>query len=435
MRPLYLGFEPITRTAEGALGLGGEGETVDWVVVMRRFDQDSQFDRMAGRGRLSLDMMRPLADRIAEVHRQAEEKHEYGGAAGLRRAIDITIENLGIAATHGLARDAAEAWSGRVLAALGALTPLLERRRDQGHVRACHGDLHLQNICLFDGLPTLFDAIEFDPALSCTDVLYDLAFLLMDLDHRGLGTHASRIFNRYLDRRDELDGVAALRLFMSVRAGIRAQIAVAAAQHRHDTGQEGGLLDQAKSYLRRALAFLDPSAPRLVAIGGASGTGKSTLAYGIAPTLWDTPGARVLRSDVLRKRLAGVDPETPLPAEFYTPERSVETYGHLMAEARVCLASGCSVVVDAVFARRDEQDAVRAVAEAAGVPFRGLWLQAPLETLAQRIGARRADASDATAEVAGKQLEWIEPPRDWRWLDAQGSPEEIARRRHRSWLI
>ncbi len=425
---LYLGTQPVTRAADGTLTRGGEGDAVDWLVVMRRFNQEEQFDRMAERHALSLEMMRPLADRIAEVHRDAEVRFEYGGAAGLRQAIDITIENLAIAATHGLDRELTEAWTKRVLAALHDLTPLLDRRRDLERVRACHGDLHLQNICLFEGRPTLFDAIEFDPSLSCTDVLYDLAFLLMDLGHRGLALHANRVFNRYLDRRAELDGLPALRLFMSVRAAIRAQIAVATAQHRHDTGHERSLLDQARSYLDLALALLEPWTPRLMAIGGVSGTGKSTLAYGLAPSLAGAPGARVLRTDMIRKRLAGVDPETPLTEEFYTPARNIQTYDHLMADARLTLAGGCPVIVDAVFARQAERDAVRAVADAQGVPFQGVWLEAPPDIVARRIGSRHGDASDATAEIALRQLEWIERPVDWRLVDAQGAPDEVARR-------
>ncbi len=279
-----------------------------------------QLDRMAVRNQLPLELMSLLADRIAEVHRRADISHKYGGGDGLRQAIDITIQNLNLAVDHGLSSKDVKLWSNQVVDGLRRKTPFLNRRRSTGHVRACHGDLHLQNICLIEGQPTLFDAIEFDPGLSTTDVFYDLAFLLMDLEHRGLPAHGNRVFNRYLDRSDELDGVAVIRLFMSVRSAIRAQISIAATRHRHDSQGAQSYIDQAQSYLDLAISLLVPPSVQLIAIGGASGTGKSTLARYLAPSLCGAPGARIIRSDVLRKRMAGVGSETPLSADFYTAE-------------------------------------------------------------------------------------------------------------------
>jgi aminoglycoside phosphotransferase family enzyme/predicted kinase len=423
---IYLGVQAVARSTSGVLSLNGEGQPVDWVVVMRRFDQAAQFDRMAENHALPIELMRDLADGIAKAHDGAEVRPQFGGLGGLRKAIDITIENLRLAVGYGLARDDVEAWTDQALRSLDALAPLLEKRRLAGQVRACHGDLHLQNICLFDGRPTLFDAIEFDPAISSTDTLYDLAFLLMDLHHRGLDTHGCLVFNRYLDRRDEIDGLPALPLFMSVRAAIRAQVSAAAAQHRHDTGDTGALVDRARGYLALALGLLAPLAPRLVTIGGFSGTGKSTLAYSLAPALTEAPGARVLRTDVIRKRAAGVDPETPLPPESYTQASHEEVYRLTLAEARTCLKAGRAVVVDAVFAKEAERSAFRSLAAEVGASFRGIWLEAPIEILERRVLDRKHDASDARIDVLRKQMNYGGRPCDWAQLDASGPIAAIA---------
>lgn len=425
---LYLGVAPVVRGADGRLRLGGEGVPVDWLVVMRRFDQAAQFDRMAERGALTPELMRALADRLAELHAAAGPRPGHGGVGGLGRAVAITVENLRPEAGAAFAADAVEDWTARAQTALRAQSRLLEHRRLAGKVRACHGDLHLRNICLIDGRPTPFDAIEFDPDISSTDVLYDLAFLLMDLHGRGLDRLGNVVFNRYLDRVDEADGSAALPLFLSVRAAVRAQVSAAAARRTHDPARARASLAEAARYLALARELLDPPKPRLVAIGGLSGTGKSTLAYGLAPDLGRPPGARVLRSDVLRKRAAGVALETPLPEQAYTAQAHADTYRELVDEARACLGAGQAAVADAVFADPAEQGAIEAAARAEGVPFHGLWLTAPIDVLVRRVSGRAGDASDATAEVVRAQAARGDPPpAGWTSLDASGGPEDVRR--------
>lgn len=421
---LYLGIVPVTRETDGSLALSGQGIPVDWLVVMRRFEQDSQFDRMAERGALNADLMRRLADRIAVAHDQAQPRTDRGGIVGLRQATDITVDNLRLAAPSILPPERSERWIERISVSLDRATDLLERRRLGLHVRQCHGDLHLRNICLLDGEPTLFDAIEFDESLSTTDVLYDLAFLLMDLANRGLGALGNLVFNRYFDRRDEADGLPVLPLFLSVRAAIRAQVTAAAEAHRHGAAATD-LGSEARRYLDLALRLLEPPPPRLIAIGGYSGSGKSTLSYALAPTIGAVPGARVLRTDVLRKRAAGVAPEAPLPAEFYTPERHEETYRALVDETRRCLKGGHAVIVDAVFGQASERAAIEAVAREAGVPFAAIWLAAAENVLEKRVGSRQSDASDATAAVVRNQIACGEPPRNWLWVDAEGDPRSV----------
>jgi predicted kinase len=284
-------------------------------------------------------------------------------------------------------------------AASRRLAPVLGARREAGQVRLCHGDLHLANILAEDGRAVLFDCIEFNERLARIDVLYDLAFLLMDLLHRGQPEGANRVLNGYLDEAARtfgsapLEGLEALPLFMSVRAAVRCHVSAYMG--------EG---DQALAYLAAAMAHLHPSSASLTAIGGLSGSGKTTFARRLAPTLGRPPGAVVLRSDEIRKRLWGRAPTERLPPRAYDPGTSEAVYGQMLGEARMALNAGQAVVLDAVFLRPRERASAEALARGAGVSFSGYWLDAPAEVMAQRIAARVADASDADQAVLEAQL-------------------------------
>ncbi len=223
-------------------------------------------------------------------------------------------------------REPIEALNEATRAELERRRELLERRRDEGRVRHCHGDLHLGNIVLWDGRPVLFDCLEFDPALASIDTFYDLAFLLMDLAHRGLRPLAQRLLSGYLDATWDDAGAALLPLFQSCRAAIRAKVQGLAAERENGAETREREVAAAREYLDLALRFLAPETPRLVAIGGVSGTGKSTLARRLAPALGAAPGAVLLRSDVIRKRLFGVEPTERLGEEAYTEAVSDRVY-------------------------------------------------------------------------------------------------------------
>ncbi|MGE5723410.1 MAG: AAA family ATPase [Sphingomonadales bacterium] len=421
---LYLEVRAVRRGANGRLGFE-HGDPVDWVVVMRRFDQHDLFDRLAAEGTLTLDRLRPLTDRIAQFHADAEVVRSRGGAAAMRRILDGNRESMAAVASI-IAASEADALHRASVDALSALGPLLDRRRDEGHVRRCHGDLHLRNICLVDGVPTLFDCIEFSDEIACIDVLYDLAFLLMDLWQRGLRPEANFVFNRYLDMTDESDGLAAIPLFMSMRAAVRAHVSALAAGAQADAGARRREEEAARSYLALAADLLRPVAPRLVAIGGFSGTGKSTLGRALAPDLGGAPGARVLRSDVIRKRLMQVAPETRLPESAYRIEASNAVYAEIDRRAEEVLDAGMAAVADAVFAQPDERRSIAEVAARRGAAFTGFWLEAPLAVLASRLAARIGDASDATGEVARRQLGYRTGTIEWHRIDASGDPAATA---------
>ena len=419
---LYRSVRVVTRMANGGLRLDGDGEAVDWLVEMRRFPDDALFDRMAERGQLTPPLIAALTDVVVGFHRDAPPATGYGGTAALAELIDGNLTNLGRHAALGLSPDAAASLAAALHQALDRAAATIDRRRSAGRVRQCHGDLHLGNICLLDGKPTLFDAIEFSPAIANIDVLYDLAFLLMDLLHRGLAEFAAAVCNRYLDLTGEDDGLLALPLFLALRALIRAHV-------RADAGRP----EEGRGYLDLGQRLLQPAPRMVLAVGGPSGSGKSMLAAGLAAGLGAAPGARVLRSDVLRKRLHGAPLGERLPAAAYTEAASKVVFERLYAAAKDALAAGYAVVCDSVAMKPEQRAAFVGVARAAGVPFLGFWLQAPREVLAARIAGRRDDVSDATLAVLDDQLARDPGPLDWAPIDASGPPAAtLAAARH--WL-
>ena len=429
---LYLGVLAVVRRG-GALALvpdaeAGEDEALDHVVAMRRFPEGSELDALAAAGRLDAPIVRRLAAVVARFHGAAEPVPGFGGAAGLAA---VATENRREFAREAAVLDPALAAEADALcvAELGRLAPLLDARAASGHVRRCHGDLHLGNVCLLEGAPVPFDAIEFNPSIANVDTLFDLAFLLMDLELRGSRALSGACLNAYLEILPEVDGLAALPAMMALRAGIRAHTRAAASRAQRDGARRAAMEEDARRHLRALAGFLDAPAPRLVAIGGLSGTGKSTLARGLAPGLHSAPGGVVLRSDALRKELAGVAPEEKLGAEHYTAERSRLVYATLLARAAGILRAGRSVVLDAVFQREEEREAAAAVARAAGCRFDGLWLEADRGTAAARIALRRDDASDATVAILDQQLaRGAPPPARWRAVDARGEPSQVLAR-------
>jgi aminoglycoside phosphotransferase family enzyme/predicted kinase len=421
---LYEEVRGLFRGADGAVSFAPNGETLDWVVVMRRFDQALLFDALAETGALDRHIMDQLADHIAQFHASAERHFDHGGAAEMAGLADVQYRCLAAPNCAGFSRDQVHVILEKWRRHLKVTAELLDRRRAAGKVRHCHGDLHLRNICLLDGKPTLFDCLEFDEALASIDVLYDLAFLLMDLEHHGLGHFANRVFNRYLDRSEEDGGLAAMPFFLSLRAAIRAHVTATALEHAARAAGRAKMACDARRYLGLAERFLEPQPRRLVAIGGLSGAGKSTLAAGLTPELGLRPGARVLRSDVTRKLLLGVDPEERLPATAYTREASARVYDALCRKAAVGLAAGYTVVIDAVALTAEERNSFAEVARAAAVPFSGLWLEARPEAMADRIRGRVRDASDASPEILAEQLRHDTGKIDWVRIEAGGRAED-----------
>ncbi len=427
---LYLHTLAINRAGDAGLVLGGDGEVVEWAVVMRRFDQADLLDRLAQEGRLTGTLMTELADAAARFHTTADpvgaDTESGGGSDGLQWVIEETLQEFAERPDLFPPNDI-EDLSRAARSRLSRTTALLDRRLAQGFVRRCHGDLHLRNICRIDGVPTLFDCIEFNDRLACIDVFYDLAFLLMDLEHRSLRPLANLVFNRYLQQTGDLSGPGALALFLATRALVRAKVTASAEATQAEAKRREALRKEAQAYLNEGAAYLATAPPCLIAIGGLSGTGKSTLARALAPSLGAAPGAVHLRSDVIRKELWGIGERDRLPERAYEPKVSEDVYDVILERADTLLADGQAVIADAVYAQPDEREAIEALARKLSIPFQGLWLSAETDTLVTRVQGRKGDASDATAAVVHRQLDYETGPIRWQGLNAGGGAEEVLR--------
>jgi uncharacterized protein len=424
---IYRRVVAITRQSNGALAIGGDGAPVEWAVEMRRFDEQRTLDNLAGE--IDEALADALGHAVAAAHARARPANAEPWIAAIGSYIN---EHAGAFRKYPEIFDRAEvdSFARAEHTAYEHITPLLRERARRGLVRRIHGDLHLGNIVLIEGKPVLFDAIEFSDIIASGDVLYDLAFLLMDLCERGLIGAANVVFNRYLTethKADDLDGLAALPFFLAMRAAIRAVVTVARME-RAAPADRAGVAKSARAYFAFARRAIAPPKPAFIAVGGLSGTGKTRLARDLAPPIEPMPGAVIVRSDVERKALFGVGETDKLPAQAYTAAVNERVYALLADKARRVLAAEHAVIIDAVFAQPPERAALAAVSDAAGVPLKGLFLTADLRSRLARVGGRRSDASDATEHVARTQENYDVGRLDWRQIDASGTPEQTAAR-------
>jgi hypothetical protein len=405
---LYLGIATIVRTPSG-LSFGGSGEPVEYAVQMRQFDSADELHALVGADRVQANELSALADRLARAHRDAARS----SVRPPQRMVDFRrIVNANAASIERNARpvaaDAAGALLRRLHSELNAQASRLEERERAGHVRECHGDLHTRNVVRWRGALTPFDCIEFDPALRFIDTLSDAAFLIMDLLHLGRRDLAFVFLNRYLEVGGDYAGLDLLPLYLVHRALVRAKVdLIEVAQHADSPRPRA----RALARLGTAERLAQRSTPLLIVMHGASGSGKSWLSERLAPAL----GAVRIRSDVERKRLAGLDPFAPRPAQvdeyLYTLAMNERTYAHLATCACACLRGGLHAIVDAAFLKRAEREAFAQTARTEGARFAIVTCTADRATLADRIERRAAtaiDPSDATSAVLERQLQTME---------------------------
>jgi aminoglycoside phosphotransferase family enzyme/predicted kinase len=393
---IYRAVHAITLKADGGIEWDGAGDVLDLALEMRRFSDDALLSR---RPPADGPLGEALGREIARVHLAAAPVSPAGG--GAQALAYVITSNAGQLRTFAseLGTDAVEDLIAAAQLSHSQTRDLLDARFAKGFCRPCHGDLHAGNIIIEAGAPILFDAIEFNDRLRRIDILYDLAFLLMDLRFRGASEAANRALNGWLDAmaREQGDdlyaGLAALPLFQSTRAAVRA----------HVSAREGKFAE-GRLYLDAARAYLKPSPPRLIAVGGLSGSGKTTFARSAAPAVGAAPGAVILRSDEIRKRLWGAPPLGRLPPEAYEPGASARVYEALSAAARTALMAGQAVIADAVFQQPQDRELIETVARDVGAPFEGIWLEASPEASRARLTARDGDASDADARVLATQM-------------------------------
>jgi uncharacterized protein len=388
------------------------------VLVMRRFDDRALLSNMVQSGQLNDNLAESLGRTVATAHNLAEKRAVSGSE--VMTGLGAQIEKALTGNSNIFPRTEAERVATLHRSLVESLHGLLDARTESGLVCRCHGDMHCGNIIVENGIPILFDAIEFNEKIATTDVLYDLAFLLMDLDRYGQHRAANIVLNTYLNQRrrqEDLSALAALPLFLATRAGVRALVT---ADRAMEAGSATGAapVREANLYFEFCKSYLMPAKPRLVCIGGLSGTGKTTLARDLAHLFGPPPGAILLRSDVERKAIAGYTEDQQLPASQYTPEASAAVYGFLFEKAGRALNAGRTVILDAVFAKPEERASAQSLAQRHDVPFVGLWLDAPAPVMMKRVAGRQKDASDATPDVVAKQLQFDVGKIGWRTIDA-----------------
>jgi len=396
---IYRGVIAITRENGGKLALNGSGEPIEWAVEMRRFDENRTLDHITDQ--IDDTLADALGRAVADAHEKIKPVAAEPWIEAIGQYVDEHFEAFsGYPEIFPKADNETFAKASRT--AYERIVPLLRERGRARLIRHIHGDLHLGNIVLIDDRPVLFDAIEFSELIASGDVLYDLAFLLMDLLERGLAKPANIVLNRYLAqtrRSEDLDALAALPFFLALRAAIRAKVTVA----------------------------LSPAPAQLVAVGGLSGTGKSRLARKLAPAIGPMPGAVIIRSDVERKSLFGVGETDRLGEDAYTPAVTERIYAVAADKARRIVAAGHAAIVDAVFARSEERETIAKTAQAAHLPLKGLFLTASLENRIARVGSRANDASDAGPAVAHAQESYDVGCMDWTKIDASGTPSDTLK--------
>ena len=405
---LYLDVVAITGTPTAPV-IAGSGETVEWAVKMREFERGAELSRLLKTGAVTTAIVDEIADRVAAFHATCDRDTSaagFGSAAAIYLPVRENIDALARLVTDPGARDRLTRLAAWSEAEHGRLTPTFERRRAEGFVRECHGDLHLGNIALHGGRVVLFDCIEFNPGLRWIDVMSDVAFLVMDLHQRERPDFARRCLNRWLERSGDYEGLAVLHYYLVYRALVRAK--VAAIRATQGGAQAANAASESQALLDLGERFARTGAPQLLITQGVSGSGKTT----VTSALLELANLIRIRSDVERKRLFALSSEarsgSNVDAGIYAWDATQRTYARLLALSQGILRAGHSVVVDATFLDRSDRDAFRALAAVDGARFRILACRAHRETLRERVVMREQherDASEAGLPVLARQLE------------------------------
>ncbi|WP_044874109.1 AAA family ATPase [Pseudomonas sp. LFM046] len=406
-RDLYLEVLPITGSPE-APQIGGEGPAIEYVLKMRQFPQENLLSALQARGELTPAHVDALAGQIASFHLAAPRvamDHPLGTPDAVMMPVRQNFEQIRpmLDDKADLPQlDALEAWAE---SSFERLKPLLARRKQEGFIRECHGDIHLGNATLIDGQVVLFDCIEFNEPFRFTDVYADIAFIAMDLEDRGLKSLSRRLVNQYLEQTGDYEGLELLNFYKAYRAMVRAKIALFSLAHQTDAVQKAATIRQYRNYAGLAESYSAIPSPFLAITHGVSASGKSHVALRLVEAF----GAIRLRSDVERKRLFGeqqADAEG-LQSGIYSQDASAATYQHLSQLASAVLRAGFPVVIDATFLKQVQRQAARKVAEETATPFLILDCHAPEAVIEAWLAQRQAeggDPSDATLEVVRAQL-------------------------------
>jgi aminoglycoside phosphotransferase family enzyme/predicted kinase len=410
---LYLDVVPITGDIDAPV-IGGKGRALEYAVKMREFPQDALASRMVARGELTPEDIDALASSVAAFHRAISVAAPRGAFGLPEEVLRAALQNFAQlrpllnSEPESADVDALERWTLREYAARAAT---MLRRREQGFVRECHGDLHLGNIALIDGKPVIFDCIEFNRQIRWVDVMSEVAFTAMDLEDRGHRNLGHRFINAYLEITGDYDGLAVLRFYLVYRAMVRAKIARLRAHQLGTVDARAAALREYVGYVELAKRYSRQPCPAIVITHGLSGCGKTTLSQ----TLLELTGAVRIRTDVERKRALGdMHPRetSGIDTALYSLQATEATYTTVLALARAVADVGWIAIVDGTFLKRWQRELFRRLAAELHVTFVIVSFAANEATLRARIEQRQGvgrDASDADLAVLEHQLRTQEP--------------------------
>ena len=404
---LYLDVVPISGSPTAPV-LHGGGAAIEYAVRMRQFPQDALLDHMARAGTLASEHVDALAQSLAVFHSSVGRSGLSTSFGSPSRVLTKAAANfnemreLAISATHLPLQGELRDW---MLREHASLAQVLAARQQDGLVRECHGDLHLGNIALIDGVPTPFDCIEFNADFRWIDVIDEIAFPVMDLLDHQLPELAFRFLNAYLEITGDYGGVRVLRFYLVYRALVRAKVAGIRAQQTDQPVEERTRSEQSlQRYLKLARRLAGWWRPALIIMHGLSGSGKTTVSQRLLESL----ATIRLRSDVERKRLHGFRPEVQtrsgVEQGIYSFDASAKTYDDLAVKARTLLDAGYPVIVDAAFLQHEQRARFRELAAEIGAPFAIVSCVAAISTHRERIVRRTRDANDAS-EAGGAVLD------------------------------
>jgi hypothetical protein len=399
---IYEEVLPVT-AVNGKFQLGGEGEPVEYALKMHQFPQEALLSERYKAGKLSLERMEELGRVVADFHRHTTTNdyiRSFGEIEQIRAAFDENYQQtqkyIGVAQTQ-KQFDETQAFTNRFF---DERADLFARRREEGKIRECHGDLHLRNMCLWYDKVLLFDRIEFNEPFRFVDVIYDVAFVVMDLDARGSRDFGNAFLNTYMEQTGDWEGLQLLPLYLSRQAYVRAKVTsflLDDPEIPEIVKQEA--VDNAANYYRLAWEYTQKGEGKLMMMSGLSGSGKTTVAKEIARKL----GAIHLRSDAVRKHLAGIGVNQKGDESLYTPQMSEKTYNRLLELGTRLAAQGFPVILDAKYDRQGLRQRVISQATEQNIPFQILHCDAPMEVLRDRVSGRTGDISDATPDLLAQQ--------------------------------
>lgn len=399
---LYLDVLPITQTGD-RFQLNGSGEPVEYAVRMKQFPQETLLTQMFERGELTAELLQDLAKAIATFHAQAATSdyiRSFGEIPKIRQSIDEnydqTVTYIGGPQTQ-QQFDETQAYTDRFFA---ERADLFTQRMQQNRIRECHGDLHLRNICFWHDQLFLFDCIEFNEPFRFVDVMFDIAYIIMDLEARQRSDLSTLFLNAYVEQTGDWEGLQVLPLYVSRQSYVRAKVtSFLLGDPSIPADEKQSITDTAALYYRLAWEVTQPKQGKLMIMSGLSGSGKTTTARHLA----GQTGAVHIRSDAVRKHLAGIPLDQRGDDEVYTPEMTQKTYGRLLDLGVTLAAQGYPVILDAKYDRASLRQAVLDVAQRDQIPIEIFHCTAPQDVLRDRLHRRTGDIADATPDILAQQ--------------------------------